>query len=112
MPPCPSVCRISYRPARIVPCSSSNCARRTARVGAPPRGGGEAPSAKVGLSEGEALERGRIVGVSGPNPSGARVGASEGGGRSDELLPGALDGERTAGPASPGGGGTLTCRER
>ncbi|PYX19407.1 MAG: hypothetical protein DMG82_25625 [Acidobacteria bacterium] len=57
------------------------------------------PSATVGKSEEENFDS-AIVGASGGEEPGAKVGASEGGGSPEGDVPGALEGERTAAPAS------------
>jgi hypothetical protein len=57
------------------------------------------PSATVGKSEEENFDS-AIVGASGAEEPGAKVGASEGGGSPEGDVPGALEGERTAAPAS------------
>src|SRR5579864_5859945 len=96
----------------MVPTAKVGCAAGPAKVGTPLRGGGVIPSASVGCSEDGTGDRGGNVGASDPKPSGTSVGASDGGGRSDGELPGALDGERTAAPPSACLNGSLSRRNR
>src|ERR1700757_3885905 len=61
---------------------------------------GKSASARVGESEEETFDSGASVGASEADPSGTRVGAFDGGGKSEGDDPVALEGVRTAGPPS------------
>lgn len=95
----------------MVPGTNVGCGAEPGQVDTPLRGGSVVP-ASVGCSEDGRGDRGGNVGASDPKPSGTSVGASDGGGKSDEELPGALDGERTAAPPSACFDESLSCRNR